>query len=78
MGNVAATQSDQRAIGLCAQQLQRCHRLYQQLDTGQPTGGNQTFTIPDQGAAGSYTLLTTAAASGQIHPERYYAADGQL
>jgi len=35
------------------------------LTLGQPTGGNQTFSIPDQGAAGSYTLLTTAAAAGQ-------------
>jgi parallel beta-helix repeat protein len=29
-----------------------------------PTGGNQIFQIPDQGAAGTYTLLTGAAASG--------------
>lgn len=28
------------------------------------TGGNQTFLIPDQGAAGTYTILTTSAASG--------------
>jgi hypothetical protein len=30
----------------------------------QPTGGNQTFQIPDQGAAGTYTLLTSTAANG--------------
>jgi|GEM_PF-3027802 len=37
------------------------------LSIAAPTGGSQTFTIPDQGAAGSYTLLTTAtAASGFI------------
>ncbi|MGB4800464.1 MAG: peptidase G2 autoproteolytic cleavage domain-containing protein [Candidatus Saccharimonadales bacterium] len=29
-----------------------------------PTGGNQTFLIPDQGAAGTYTLLTGSAANG--------------
>lgn len=33
------------------------------LSIAAPTGGNQTFTIPDQGAAGNYTLLTTGAAS---------------
>ena len=37
------------------------------LTVGQPTGGSQTFVVPDQGAAGSYTLLTTTAAnSGYI------------
>src|SRR5690349_11569841 len=30
------------------------------------TGGNQNFIIPDQGAAGTYTLLTTAAAEGDL------------
>jgi hypothetical protein len=29
-----------------------------------PTGGSQIFQIPDQGAAGTYTLLTGAAANG--------------
>ncbi len=29
-----------------------------------PTVGDQTFVIPDQGAAGTYTLLTGAAANG--------------
>ncbi len=29
-----------------------------------PTGGNQVFQIADQGAAGTYTLLTGAAANG--------------
>ncbi len=29
-----------------------------------PTGGNQIFQIPDQGAGGTYTLLTGAAANG--------------
>lgn len=29
-----------------------------------PTVGNETFSIPDQGAAGAYTLLTTTAANG--------------
>ncbi len=29
----------------------------------QPTGGNQTFQIPDQGAAGTYSLLTSNAAN---------------
>lgn len=33
------------------------------LNIVQPTGGNQIFNIPDQGAAGTYTLLTTSAAS---------------
>lgn|GEM_PF-5882032 len=33
------------------------------LSLVQPTGGNQLFQIPDQGAAGTYNLLTTAAAS---------------
>lgn len=28
-----------------------------------PTGGNQTFTVPDQGTAGAYTLLTTQSAN---------------
>jgi hypothetical protein len=32
------------------------------LNLVQPTGGNQLFNIPDQGAAGTYDLLTTAAA----------------
>lgn len=37
------------------------------LNLVQPTGGNQIFNIPDQGAAGTYNLLTTAAAtSGYI------------
>lgn len=31
-----------------------------------PTGGNQIFQIADQGAAGTYTLLTSAAASGNF------------
>ncbi|PID31566.1 hypothetical protein CR970_04695, partial [Candidatus Saccharibacteria bacterium] len=30
------------------------------------TGGDQTFTIPDQGAAGAFTLLTTQAAAGEF------------
>lgn len=29
-----------------------------------PTGGSQNFVIPDQGAAGTYTLLTTTSAAG--------------
>lgn len=29
-----------------------------------PTGGNQIFQVADQGAAGTYTLLTSAAAAG--------------
>jgi len=33
------------------------------LSIGAPTGGSQIFTIPDQGAAGSYNLLTTASAA---------------
>jgi hypothetical protein len=33
------------------------------LSLANPTVGNQTFTIPDQGAAGSYTLLTTNTAN---------------
>lgn len=32
------------------------------LQLQDPTGGNQNFIIPDQGAAGTYNLLTTAAA----------------
>ena len=34
------------------------------LELAAPTGGNQTFQVADQGAAGTYTLLTTAAAAG--------------
>ncbi|MCA9324613.1 right-handed parallel beta-helix repeat-containing protein [Candidatus Saccharibacteria bacterium] len=34
------------------------------LSIALPTGGNQTFVIPDQGAGGTYTLLTGAAADG--------------
>ena len=33
------------------------------LELAAPTGGNQTFQIANQGAAGTYTLLTTQAAS---------------
>lgn len=33
------------------------------LNLVQPTGGNQIFNIPDQGAAGTYSLLTTTAAN---------------
>ncbi|HSW75104.1 MAG TPA: hypothetical protein VLG16_04530, partial [Candidatus Saccharimonadales bacterium] len=33
------------------------------LNFVQPTGGNQIFNIPDQGAAGTYSLLTTTAAN---------------
>jgi len=33
------------------------------LELAAPTVGNQTFTVPDQGAAGSYTLLTTNTAN---------------
>jgi hypothetical protein len=33
------------------------------LNIAQPTGGNQTFIIPDQGAAGTYNVLTTATAA---------------
>jgi hypothetical protein len=33
------------------------------LSLVQPTGGNQTFQVPDQGAAGTYNLLTTASAN---------------
>ncbi len=37
------------------------------LNMVQPTGGDQIFQIPDQGVAGTYDLLTTAAAnSGYI------------
>jgi hypothetical protein len=31
-----------------------------------PTGGDQTFQIPDQGAAGTYSLLTTNAANNSF------------
>lgn len=34
------------------------------LSLAAPTGGNQNFVIPDQGAAGTYNLLTQSAANG--------------
>ena len=33
------------------------------LSFGAPTGGDQNFVIPDQGAAGTYNVLTTATAA---------------
>lgn len=36
------------------------------LKVAQPTGGNQIFTVPDQGAAGNFTLLTTQAANSSF------------
>lgn len=35
------------------------------LRLGAPTSGDQTFTVPDQGAAGDYTLLTQQAGDGR-------------
>ncbi|MFZ1249149.1 MAG: hypothetical protein WAQ24_02410, partial [Candidatus Saccharimonadales bacterium] len=40
--------------------------LSSSLSIQAPTGGNQIFQIPDQGAAGTYTLLTGAAANGSF------------
>ncbi len=44
------------------------------LSLTQPTGGNQTFQIPDQGAAGTYNLLTQNTANANYIQNQNAAA----